>query len=102
MAEEKVVEVANKEVTEQPKRAPKGDRPQRGPRKDGKKPIDNRGLNNPLNVGEAKNAVADGYRLGWIVPNKYIVIDIDNHDSPKSSQVLEKILYIKDVKFANE
>ena len=40
MAEEKVVEGANKEVTEQPKRAPKGDRPQRGPRKDGKKPFD--------------------------------------------------------------
>ena len=54
-------------------------------RKDGKKPIDNRGLNNPLNIGEAKNAVADGYRLGWIVPNKYIVIDIDNHDNPKSA-----------------
>ena len=68
-------------------------------RKDGKKPIDNRGLNSPLNVGEAKNAVADGYRLGWIVPNKYIVIDIDNHDNPKSALTLEKILYTKGVKF---
>ena len=37
MAEEKVV-VAN-EANEQPKRAPRGDRPQRGPRKDGKKPF---------------------------------------------------------------
>ena len=68
-------------------------------RKDGKKPIDNRGLNNPLNIGEAKNAVADGYRLGWIVPNKYIVIDIDNHDNPKSAITLEKVLYTKGIKF---
>lgn len=35
MAEEKVE--VNGEVAEQPKRAPRGDRPQRGPRKDGKK-----------------------------------------------------------------
>ena len=39
MAEEKVV-VAPVEATEEPKRAPRGDRPQRGPRKDGKKPFD--------------------------------------------------------------
>lgn len=35
MAEEKVE--VNGEVAEQPKRSPRGDRPQRGPRKDGKK-----------------------------------------------------------------
>lgn len=68
-------------------------------RKTNKKPIHNRGIEHPLNVGEAKNWVADGGRVGFIVPKNYIVIDIDNHDSPKSSQVLEKILYIKDVKF---
>ena len=68
-------------------------------RKKNKAPVDGRGLNNPLNVGEAKNAVEDGYRLGWIVPNNIIVIDIDNHDHPKSAAILEKILYVKGIKF---
>lgn len=68
-------------------------------RKENKKPINGRGIEHPLNQGEAKNWVEDGGRLGWIVPNKYIVIDIDNKDSPKSSSVLEKILYLKNIKF---
>lgn len=68
-------------------------------RKRNKAPIDGRGINNGLNVGEAKNWVTDGGRVGWIVPNNYIVIDIDNHDSPKSAITLEKILYSKEVKF---
>lgn len=68
-------------------------------RKKNKAPIDGRGINNPLNIGEAQNAVTDGYRLGWIVPEKYIVIDIDNHDNPKSAITLEKILYLKNIKF---
>ena len=70
-----------------------------GTRKNNKKPIDGRGLDHPLNVGEAKNAVEDGYRVGWIVPNNYIVIDIDNKDNPKSAITLEKVLYTKGVKF---
>lgn len=68
-------------------------------RKEGKTPIDGRGINHPLNLGEAKNWVADGGRLGWIVPNKYIVIDIDNKDHPKSASMLEKVLYLKGIKF---
>lgn len=68
-------------------------------RKEAKKPIDGRGLQHPLNIGEAKNAVADNFRVGWIVPNNYIVIDIDNHDHPRSAQVLEKVLYMRGVKF---
>lgn len=68
-------------------------------RKKNKAPIHGRGINNPLTVGEAKNWVTDGGRVGWIVPNKIIVIDIDNKDHPKSASVLEKILYIKGIKF---
>lgn len=68
-------------------------------RKKNKRPIDGRGIDHPLNVGEAKNAVTDGYRVGWIVPNNIIVIDIDNKDSPKSAVTLEKVLYTKGVKF---
>lgn len=68
-------------------------------RKEAKKPIDGRGIQHPLNVGEAQNWVADKGRVGWIVPNNYIVIDIDNKDHPKSASILEKILYVKGVKF---
>lgn len=68
-------------------------------RKNNKKPIDGRGVNHPLNVGEAKNWVTDGGRIGFIVPKGYICIDVDNKDNPKSAGVLEKILYIKGVKF---
>ena len=68
-------------------------------RKQNKAPIDGRGIKNPLNIGEAQNWIADGGRVGWIVPKNYIVIDIDNKDHPRSASVLEKILYIKGVKF---
>ena len=39
MADEKVVATENKPVENKGPRAPRGDRPQRGPRKDGKKPF---------------------------------------------------------------
>lgn len=68
-------------------------------RKEAKTPIDGRGIQHPLNLGEAKNWVADGGRVGWIVPNNYIVIDIDNKDHPKSASMLEKVLYVKGIKF---
>ena len=68
-------------------------------RKKNKAPVDGRGIKNPLNLGEALNWVADGGRLGWVVPSNIIVIDIDNKDHPKSASVLEKILYIKGIKF---
>lgn len=68
-------------------------------RKRGKTPIDGRGLNHPLTLGEAQNWVIDGGRVGWIVPNNIIVIDIDNKDHPKSAAMLEKVLYMKGIKF---
>lgn len=68
-------------------------------RKSNKKPIDGRGIDHPLNSGEAKNWVTDGGRVGWIVPKNYICIDIDNKDNPKSAGTLERILYLKGVKF---
>lgn len=68
-------------------------------RKQNKQPIDGRGVQHPLTLGEAQNWVTDGGRIGWIVPNNIIVIDIDNKDHPKSASVLEKILYVKGIKF---
>ncbi len=68
-------------------------------RKINKRPIHGCGLKHPLNVGQASNHIADGGRVGWIVPKDYIVIDIDNKDHPKSAATLEKILYSKQIKF---
>jgi putative DNA primase/helicase len=68
-------------------------------RKENKKPVDGRGIKHPLTVGEAVNHVSDGGRVGWIVPNDFIVIDIDNKDHPKSSFYVESILYQKGLKF---
>lgn len=68
-------------------------------RKKNKQPIDGRGIKHPMNIGEAKNWIEDNGRLGWIVPANIIVIDIDNKDHPKSASVLEKILYVKGIKF---
>ena len=54
-----------------------------------KKPIDGRGIQHPLNVGEAQNWVVDKGRVGWIVPNNYIVIEVK-----ESNDLLESINYI--------
>lgn len=53
----------------------------------------------PLNYEEAQAAVEEGYRVGWVVPEGYCVIDIDNHDSPRSQEVVEKLLNYWEVKY---
>ena len=68
-------------------------------RKKNKKPIDGCGIDHPLNAGQAKNHVADKGRVGWVVPNNWIVIDVDCKDHEKSAVTLEKILYAKGIKF---
>ena len=60
-----------------------------------KVPIHGRGLDHPMSLGEAQNWVIDKGRVGWIVPNNIIVIDIDNKDHPKSASVLEKNIIYK-------
>lgn len=47
---------------------------------------------NPLSYEEAQEAVEKGYRVGWIIPKGYVVIDIDNEDNPKSQLCVEHIL----------
>lgn len=59
-------------------------------RKTNKQPLNS--LKDPLNVSQAQNWVSHGGRLGWIVPKGYIVIDIDNKDHIRSSEVIEKLL----------
>lgn len=52
-----------------------------------------------LSYDEAQAAVDEGYRVGWIIPDGYCVIDIDNHDNPRSQEVVEKLLNYWDVKY---
>lgn len=66
-------------------------------RKANKQPLNS--LKDPLNIAQAKNWVSHGGRLGWIVPKGYIVIDIDNKDHIRSSEVVEKLLNNHSVKY---
>lgn len=60
-------------------------------RKYNKAPLNS--IRDPLDVAQAKNWITRGGRLGWIVPRGYIVIDIDNKDHPRSSEVINTLLY---------
>lgn len=66
-------------------------------RKTNKQPLNS--LKDPLNNAQAQNWVSHGGRLGWIVPKGYIVIDIDNKDHIRSSEVIEKLLDNHSVKY---
>lgn len=69
-------------------------------RKSNKQPLNS--LKDPLSVDQALNWVSHGGRIGWIVPKGYIVIDIDNKDHIRSSEVTEKLLNNHSIKyFAN-
>lgn len=61
-----------------------------GLRKKNKIPLDS--LKKPLDIAQARNWLDRGGRLGWIVPKKYIAIDIDNKDHPDSAKTIEKLL----------
>lgn len=56
-------------------------------------------LKDPLNAAQAQNWVSRGGRLGWIVPKGYIVIDIDNKDHERSSEVVEQLLENHSIKY---
>ena len=52
----------------------------------------NRWKTKPLSYDEACEALEQGNRIGWVVPEGYVVIDIDNKDDPRSQDVINKIL----------
>ena len=58
---------------------------------DNKAPL-NRWKSKPLTYDEAQAAVNNGERIGWVVPNGCVVVDIDNKDDERSQQYLEKLL----------
>lgn len=58
---------------------------------DNKAPL-NKWRTSPLNYNEAQRLVEAGYRIGWIVPSNYVVVDIDNEDCRESSSYVERLL----------
>ena len=60
----------------------------------------NRWKSKPLTYEEAQEAVANGERIGWIVPKNYVIIDIDNKDDSRAQEYVEKILDKSEVKYS--
>lgn len=52
----------------------------------------NRWKSNPLNYEEAQKAAEEGYRIGWIVPRGYVIVDVDNVDDEYAQDCIEKLL----------
>lgn len=47
---------------------------------------------NPLTFEQAAGLVDKGWRIGWIIPEGYVCVDIDNEDHPESAVHVERIL----------
>lgn len=60
----------------------------------------NRWSTKPLTYDEAVARVANGERVGWVVPLGYVIVDIDNKDDPRSQYYLEKLLKKFEVKYS--
>lgn len=54
----------------------------------------------PLDYEQAAAYAEQGYRIAWVVPEGYVVVDIDNEDNPDSSLYVERILNEKGIKYA--
>lgn len=46
----------------------------------------------PLNIHQAMALAKQGWRIGWVIPNGYVCVDVDNEDHPESSAKLERLL----------
>ena len=60
----------------------------------------NRWKSNPLTYEQAQIAVANGDRVGWIVPKGMVIVDVDNKDDVRSQEYLEKLLNKFEVKYS--
>lgn len=54
---------------------------------------------NPYNGEKIKKLSEEGYRVGWVVPDGYVVVDVDNDDNPKSADKIEEILKEQGVRY---
>lgn len=66
---------------------------------DNKAPM-NKWRTNPMNFEQAMFWAEKGYRIGWIVPSGYVVVDIDNEDCEESGEHVERILVKNEIKYA--
>ena len=54
----------------------------------------------PLSFEQAVNYAKAGFRIGWIVPEGYVVVDVDNEDCSESASLLEYLLKEEQVQYA--
>lgn len=59
----------------------------------------NKWASNPLDYEAACEAAAEGYRIGWVVPEGVCVIDIDNQEVADSADYVLKVLEQEKLKF---
>lgn len=52
-----------------------------------------------LTFEQARDLAADGWRIGWVIPEGYVIVDIDNEDHPESSASVERVLNALNVKY---
>lgn len=60
----------------------------------------NKWRTNPLSYDDAQAALSKGYRIGWIIPKNYVIIDIDNKEEPRSQEYIERLLEKWEVKYS--
>ena len=54
----------------------------------------------PLTYEQAVRYAEKGHRIGWIVPEGYVVVDVDNEDHPDSAAHVERILNELGIKYS--
>lgn len=54
----------------------------------------------PLTFQQACEYAERGFRIGWILPEGYVCVDVDNEDNEESSAYIERILIDNNVKYA--
>lgn len=54
----------------------------------------------PLKFEQAAKYAEKGYRIGWVVPEGYCIVDVDNEDNEESSAAIERILNDMNIPYA--
>ena len=55
---------------------------------------------NALTYEQAAAYAEKGHRIGWIIPEGYVIVDIDNEDHPESSSHVERILHDLEIQYS--
>lgn len=64
------------------------------------KSTNTRWKSHPLSYDEAVRFAEEGFRIGWIIPKGFVIIDVDNKDDPNSQEYLEKLLQKFEVQYS--